>query len=261
MRAFWALLEKELRIYFTSPVAYIVIGLFLAVAGYFFYSIIAWFDRLSMQSLSYAQMYGSQPAINVNMMAIRPFLHNLTIISLLIIPGLTMRLYAEERRLGTFELLQTSPITNWQTALAKFFSALLLYSIALAFTWVYMGMLFAFGRPEFAPVVTGYLGLLLLGGCFIAVGMLCSALTENQLVAFIGAFVANLLLYTIGWVSDLSSSFYGKLAQAIDPMQRFDDFAKGVLDSSYVLFYLSFIFFGIFLTYVIIESARWRGVR
>ena len=262
MKAYLALLEKELKIVFSSPIAYVFIGLFLTIAGFFFYNIMAWFDRISMQSMAYAQMYRMPPQpINVNMMALRPFFHNLTIIALFLLPGFTMRLFAEEKRQGTLELLETSPITNWQLTLAKFTAAWILWGITLALTGILVGMLFFFGNPEVGQILSGYFGMFLVGGAFIAIGMWFSTMTENQIVAFISALGANLVLLSLGWLSNFAGETLGKLFANIDPIAHFDDFAKGVIDTKHIVFYASFIFMGIFLSFMSVESARWRGSR
>ncbi|MDZ7343391.1 MAG: ABC transporter permease subunit [candidate division KSB1 bacterium] len=262
MRNFFAILEKELKSYFVSPLAYVVLGFFVVVTGLFFYNIINWFDRMSMQSMIYAQQYRqAPPPVNVNAMAIRPLFHNITIISLFLVPGLTMRLFAEEKRQGTMELLATSPLSNWQITLGKFASALLFFLTMLAATGVFIGLLFFFGNPEGWPILSGYAGLLFIGGCFIAVGMLCSAFTENQIIAFVSALALNLVFLTLGWLSTFVGPTLASVFSALSPLEHFDDFSKGVIDTKHIVFYLSFMFGGIFLTYVTVESARWRGMR
>lgn len=262
MRKYLAILERELRSYFVSPVAYVVIGFFLAFSGLFFYNVVSWFDRVSMQAMMQAQYYRQAPQpMNVNMMAIRPLLSNIAVIALFLIPGLTMRLFAEEKRQGTMELLLTSPITNWQTTLAKFSSAWIFFGVMLAFTFAYQALLFIFGNPELGPILTGYLGLFLIGGCFIAVGLLFSAFTENQIIAFVAALATNLIMLSLGWLSNFTGPTLSKILNVISPIEHFDDFAKGVVDTQHLVFYLSYIFGGIFLTYVALESSRWRGSR
>lgn len=262
MGKYLALLDRELKSYFVSPVAYVVIGLFLAVTGFFFFSVVSWFDRTSMQAMMQAQYYRQMPQpMNVNQMAIRPLLSNFAVIVLFLLPGITMRLFAEEKRQGTMELLLTSPITNWQTTLAKFTSAWILFGVMLAFTFIYQLLLFVFGNPELGPILTGYLGLFLLGGSFIALGILFSAFTENQIVAFVAALATNLIMLSLGWLSSFTGPTFSKILAAISPIEHFDDFAKGVIDSQHIVFYVSFIFGGIFLTYVTLESSRWRGSR
>jgi ABC-2 type transport system permease protein len=262
MGKYLALLERELKSYFVSPVAYVVIGFFLAFSGLFFYNVVTWFDRISMQAMMQAQYYRQPPQpMNVNMMAIRPLLSNIAVIALFLLPGLTMRLFAEEKRQGTMELLLTSPVTNWQTTLAKFTSAWILFGVMLAFTFVYQGLLFVFGNPELGPILTGYLGLFLLGGSFIALGVLFSSFTENQIIAFVAALATNLILLSLGWLASFTGPTISKILSAISPIEHFDDFAKGVFDTQHLIFYLSFILGGMFLTYVSLESSRWRGSR
>jgi gliding motility-associated transport system permease protein len=262
MRNFLAILERELKSYFLSPVAYVVLGFFIVATGLFYYNIINWFDRMSMQSMMMAQQYRQMPQpINVNMMAIRPLLHNIAIIGLFLMPGLTMRLFAEEKRQGTMELLATSPLTNWQITLGKFASALTFYLVMLLATGVFVGLLFFFGNPEVLPILSGYLGLLLVGGCFISLGLLFSAFTENQIIAFVSAFAVNLAILALGWLSNFTGPILASFFSNISPIEHFDDFSKGIIDTKHLVYYLSFMFGGIFLTYVTVESARWRGAR
>jgi len=260
MRNYLALLNRELKAYFVSPMAYVVLGFFVLATGIFFYNIVVWFDRMSMMSMMQAQQYRqAPPSMNVNMQAIRPLLHNVAIIALFLLPGITMRLFAEEKRQGTIEFLLTSPITNWQITLAKYSSALLFYLTMLAVTAVFVSLLFVYGEPELGPVLTGYLGLLLVGGCFIAVGMLFSAFTENQIIAFVSALATNLILLSVGWLSSFTGQTLGAILAGISPIEHFDDFSKGVFDTKHLVYYLSFIFAMVFLTYVTAESTRWRG--
>ncbi len=260
MRNFFAIVERELRSYFVSPLAYVILGFFLLATGLFFYNLVVWFDRMSMMATMRAQQYGQMPqAVNVNMMAIRPLLHNIAIIALFLLPGITMRLLAEEKRQGTLELLQTSPLTNWQLTLGKFFGAWLFYVTMLAATGVFVSLLFIYGNPELQPLLVGYLGLLLLGAGFIALGLLFSAFTENQIIAFVSALAVNLILMSLGWLSSFTGPTLGSILSNLSPLEHFDDFTKGVLDSKHVVFYATFIFALLFLTHLVLESARWRG--
>ncbi len=262
MKNYLAILERELKSYFLSPVAYVVLGFFVVATGLFFYNIISWFDRMSMQSMMMAQQYRQMPQpVNVNMMAIRPLLHNIAIIGLFLMPGLTMRLFAEEKRQGTMELLATSPLSNWQITLGKFTSALVFYLVMLLATGVFVGLLFFFGNPEVLPILSGYLGLLLVGGCFISLGLLFSAFTENQIIAFVSAFAVNLAILALGWLSNFTGPTMADFFSSLSPIEHFDDFSKGIIDTKHLIFYLSFMFGGVFLTYVTVESARWRGAR
>ncbi|MFP5378390.1 MAG: ABC transporter permease, partial [Vicinamibacteria bacterium] len=179
MRNILALAGKELRGYFASPIGSIVLGFYALLYGYFFYALLAFFERQSMQmSMGMGPM-----TMNINQMLIAPLFMNATVVALFVLPMITMRTYAEEKRSGTIELLLTSPITDWEIILGKFLGAMGLYTAMLAVTLLHMGVLFVFGNPEWRPVATGYLGMLLLGGCFISVGLLISSLTKNQIVA------------------------------------------------------------------------------
>jgi ABC-2 type transport system permease protein len=255
MRNMLAIAGKELRSYFASPIAYIVIGFFALLYGYFFYALLAFFNRQSMQM----SMGMGSPTMNINQMLIGPVLSNVSVILLFILPMITMRTYSEEKRSGTIELLLTSPVTDTQIIVGKFLGAMSLYAAMLAVSLIHIGLLFLYGNPEWKPIVTGYLGLLLMGGCFVAVGLLISSLTRNQIIAGMVTFAVFLMLWVINWLG----TFVGPTAQAVlsalSITDHFDDFAKGVIDTKHVIYYLSFIAFGLFLTAKSVDSERWRG--
>jgi len=260
MRNFLAIFKREIKSYFTSPIAYVVIGLFLILAGIFFYLIVSNFVQMCMRVDMMAQQYRQAPQkMNINMMAIRPIMHNLSLFALFFLPLVTMRLYSEEKRTGTIELLMTSPVTNWQAILGKFAAAGALFLVMLAGTFVYIVFLFLYGKPEIGPILTGYLGLFLIGLSYISFGLFFSTLTDNQIIAAVSAFVFILVFWAIGWVSGIVSPTLGQTLTNFSLIEHFDDFAKGVLDTKHIVYYLSFIFMGLFLSFVSIESARWRG--
>jgi ABC-2 type transport system permease protein len=192
-------------------------------------------------------------------MLISPLLLNTTVIMLLVFPLITMRTYAEEKRSGTIELLLTSPITDWQIIVGKFLGALALYGAMLAVTLVHMSVLYMFGNPEWKPIATGYLGLLLLGGSFLSLGLFISSLTRNQIVAGMITFSVFLLLWVINWVSTFVGPTAQSLLSYLSITEHFDDFAKGIIDTKHVVYYLSFIAMGLFLTLKSVDSERWRG--
>jgi ABC-2 type transport system permease protein len=255
MRNILAIAHKELKSYFSSPIAYIVLGFWALLYGYFFVAILQYFVRQSMQM---SQFQGPQ-AMNVNQQLIRPLVQNVTILVLFLMPMVTMRTYAEEKRSGTIELLLTSPITDWQIILGKFLGAMSLYATMLAVTLIHLTLLFIYGRPEWKPIVTAYLGLLLLGGCFISVGLFISSLTKNQIVAGMVTFAVFLLLWVITWIGSFSGPTVDQLTQYLSIIDHLDDFGKGVLDTTHIIYYLSFITFGLFLTAKSVDSERWRG--
>jgi ABC-2 type transport system permease protein len=253
VRNIMAIADRELRAYFSSPIAYIIIGFFLLPFGVFFYLYLAAFVRSGLQQ---AQFGG---AMNINQNVIRYVLQNASVIILFIMPMITMRTYSEEKRSGTIELLLTSPLTDVEIILGKFFGALGLYIAMLAVTLPYMGILFYYGNPEWRPLVAAYLGLLLMGGAFVSLGLLISSTTNNQIVAGVISFVVFLLLWIVGWFADSAGPTIGPITSWLSITEHFDDFSKGIIDTKHVLYYLSLITFGLFLTAKSVDTERWRG--
>jgi len=251
-----AIAHKELRAYFASPIAWVILGLFALLFGYFFYAFLVLFVRQSMQM---GQMGMGQQTVNVNLYMIRPLLQNATVIMLFVLPMITMRTYSEEKRSGTMELLLTSPVTDLQIIVGKFLGAMALYVAMLLVTALYVSLLFFYGSPEWRPVLTGYLGLLLLGGCFVSVGLLVSSMTKNQIVAGMATFGVFLMLWVISWIADFSGPMTRTVVSYLSITEHFDDFAKGIIDTKHLVYYLSFITFGLFLTAKAVDSERWRG--
>jgi ABC-2 type transport system permease protein len=250
-----AIAQKEIRAYFSSPIAYIVIGLFALLFGYFYVAILDWFVRQGMSGAM-----GMAPApLNLNQQFVRPLLLNATVVLLFVLPMITMRTYSEEKRSGTIELLLTSPLTDMQIILGKFTGAMALYASMLGVTLLYVGVLFVFGNPEWKPIVTAYLGLILLGGCFISVGMLISSFTGNQIVAGMLTFGVFLLLWVIDWIGSFLGPTGETIVTYLSITRHFEDFAKGVIDTTHLIYYVSFITFGLFLTAKSVDSERWRG--
>jgi len=251
----FAVAGKELRTYFASPVAYVVIGLYALLFGYFF---VLFLTAFADQSMRMAAMGMNQP-INVNQMMIRPLLGNMSVIGLFILPMLTMRTYAEEKRSGTFELLLTAPLTDLQIVLGKFFGSLSLYAIMLAVSSLNVVVLFWWGAPEWRQIATSYLGLLLIGASFIAIGLFVSSLTKNQIVAGIVTFAIALILWVISWVGEGAGETVRAIVSSLSVIEHYEDFSKGVIDTKHLVYYLSFIAFGLFLTVKSVDSERWRG--
>jgi ABC-2 type transport system permease protein len=256
MRNTLTIANKELRSYFASPIGYIVLGFFALLYGWFYVTMLSYFVR---QSLQMAQFGGGSEAMNVNQVMLRPLLQNVTILLLFLMPMVTMRSYAEEKRSGTIELLLTSPLKDWEIILGKFLGALALWGLALAISMVHIAILYKYGNPEWKPIATAYLGLLLMGGCFISVGLLVSSLTSNQIVAGMATFGVFLLLWVINWIGSFSGPTVDSITRYLSIIDHFDDFAKGIVDTSHLVYYLSFIGFGLFLTAKSVDSERWRG--
>lgn len=254
MRNVMAIAGKELRGYFASPIAYVVMGFFALLFGMFFY---AYLDAFMRQSMQMAGFGGG--SMNVNMHLVRPLFGNASVVLLFVIPMITMRTYSEEKRSGTIELLLTSPLTDAEIIIGKFLGALGLYAAMLAVTVFYIAILFWFGNPDWRPIAAGYLGLLLMGGSFIAVGLLISNLTKNQIVAGTATFGVFLLLWIVSWVGEGFGPRVQAVLSYVSITEHFDDFAKGVIDTKHLVYYLSFITFGLFLTAKSVDSERWRG--
>jgi ABC-2 type transport system permease protein len=255
LRNIWAIALKELRGYFVSPVAWVMMGLFALIFGVFFTAHLGAFVAQSMQS----QFGGAAPNLNVNQHLIRGVLANASVLVLFILPMVTMRAYAEEKRSGTVELLLTSPITDFEIIMGKFVGALCLYIALVTVTFVHVGLLFSYGQPDWRPLIAGYLGLILQGAAFIAVGLFFSSTTKNQMTAGVATFVVLLTFWIIGWFADSAGPTWSAILSYLSITQHFDDFGKGVIDTKHVIFYVSFISFWLFLTVKSLDTERWRG--
>jgi len=249
-----AIAQKELKGYFATPIGYIVIGMFALLWGWFYYVMLIIFNQ---QSLQLGGFEGGN--VDVNAQLIRPLFLNASVILLFVLPLVTMRTYSEEKRSGTIELLLTSPVTDVQIILGKFLGAMTLYAAMLAITAIHMGLLFSYGNPEWRVVVIGYLGLLLMGGCFISVGLLISSMTKNQIVSGMITFAVFLMLWVINWPASFVGPNMQNILNYLSITDHFDDFTKGVLDTKHLVYYFSVMAFGLFLTARSVDTERWKG--
>jgi ABC-2 type transport system permease protein len=254
MRNAWIICRKELRSYFASPIAYAVLALFALIFGFVFY--LATRDLVNFAFRS--QMMGGPQTINVNEQVIRPILGFAGTVALFLIPLITMRLIAEEKRIGTIELLLTSPVQDFSIILGKWLGAMLLYLCVLGMSALNIALLFVWGKPDWKPVLVGYLGLILQGGCLLALGTFISTLTSSQLVAGGITFFVSLLLWMLSWSTAFDTSTTAKVLNYLSIVTHMENFSKGVLDLKDVVFYVSFIFFAIFMSLRQMESLRWR---
>jgi len=255
MKNIWTIFRKEIKGYFASPIAYLLMAVFALIFGYFFYVATAIFVSRSLES----QMMGQSYPMDLNEWVIRPLLMNASVIGLFLIPMITMRLFAEEKRSGTIELLMTSPIRDTEVIVGKWLAALTLYGSILILPALNLSILFLYGKPDWKPILVGYLGLLLQGGCLLAVGTFISTLTRNQIIAAGGTFAACLLLWILDWVSAYETAAWAKVLSYMSVVTHFEPFSKGVLDKIDIIFYLSVMFLGLFLTARSMESLRWRA--
>ena len=254
-----AIFEKELKSFFYSPMAYVVIAVFTALTGVFFYLYLSNFVETAFRAEIMAQQYRQMPQkMNVNLMLIRPYFWNIALIALFTLPAITMRLFSEEKKQGTIELLYTAPISSLQIVLGKFFAGLTFFAVLLIPTILFQSLLFVYGEPELLPVISGYIGLLFLGSAFIAMGLFISTTTENQIIAAIGGFALSLFLWIVGWGASYAGPTLAPFLEYISIINHFEDFAQGVIDSSHVTYYVLFSFVGIYMSLKSIESIKWR---
>ncbi len=236
MRNVWAVATRELRSYFLSPLAYVVIAFFLFGAGLLFGLIIEQSREASLRGL----------------------ISNVSVLFLFVVPMISMRLLAEEQRTGTIELLLTNPVQEWQIVTGKFLASILLVLVMLALTLLYPLFLFIFGNPDRGPIVTGYVGVILQGAAFLAVGLWASSLTENQIVAAVLAFIFLLVL----WLSDnLGQSLGGTVGTIVSytsVANHFQDFPTGVINTKDVIYYLSLVVGGLVLSTLSLQARRLR---
>ena len=252
----WTMMKKELRLYFTTPVAYGVVFCFLLITGYFFYSIFAFYTMASMQAAMNPQMGRD---LNVTDSVMRPLFSNVSVILLLLMPLVTMRSFAEERRSGTIELLLTYPVRDGAVLLGKYLAALVLYACMLVLTLVYPGIVVYFARLEWGPLLTVYVGLLLMGATFIAVGICISSFFENQIMAGTVTFVVLLMFWVIGWSAESAGGVWKTVLSELSIIEHFDTFAKGILDTKDVIYYLAFTSLALFIGLKSLEARRWKG--
>ena len=236
MRNVWAVATRELRGYFLSPLAYVVIALFLALSGYLFALILA----------------------NGREASLRGLIQNVSVLYLFIVPAISMRLLAEEQRTGTVELLLTNPVQEWEIVTGKFLASIMLVLVMLALTLVFPLFLFIFGNPDRGPMITGYVGIFLQAAAFLSIGLWASSLTQNQIVAAIVAFALLLVL----WLSDNLGQFLGGTIGSIvsytSVINRFQSFPQGVIQSNDVVYYLTLVLAGIVLSTLSLQSRRYR---
>jgi ABC-2 type transport system permease protein len=237
-KTIWTLFKKELMSYFNSPIAYIFIAVFLVAGNWLFFQNFFIYQQATM----------------------REYFSLLPWIFLFLTPAVTMRLWAEEKKSGTIEFLLTLPITTWQAVLAKFFGALVFIIIALALTFTIPFSISFLGHMDFGPMIGSYLGAIFLAGAYLALGLFISALTRNQIIAFVLGLVACFAAFIIGsgFVLLAAPAAIAPLLAFLGLGTHFDSIARGVIDSKDVIYYLSFIFLFLWLNAEIIQKRSWK---
>ncbi len=255
MRSAWIIAKRDLGSFFNSPIFYIVTTVFLIIYSFIFFNILNFF---SFQSFQAGQFQAMGMNLNLNEMVIEPSLQNMSVILLMIIPIITMRSFADEKKMKTFRLLLSSPVHLREIILGKFLACMIVVAVMILISSYSVGFLFLLGEPEPGPVVTGYLGVLLMAGCFVSVGIFASSLTDNQIVAAVLTFGFSLFMWVIGWGAQAAGSTTGQVLQYLSIVDHLDRFLKGLVDTSDLVYYLSFILFSLFLCHRVLDSNRWR---
>lgn len=228
--------QREIHSYFLSPIAYVVIAVFMVFSGYFFSVMLGISQETTLRySLAYTQF----------------------ILSILT-PVITMRLLAEENKTGTIEPLMTAPITDFEVVFGKFLAAWALYNVMIVPTAFYIIFLAWVGNPDYGAIIASYVGLILMGGLFVSIGLLISAVTKNQIVAAVIGIVALLILLVIGLASAGSEGWFYHTLRYIGTYDHWETFTKGIIDTRDVIYYVSFTALLIFIAVRIVESRRWR---
>jgi len=256
MRGIMAVFKKEITVTFSSPIFYAAAFIFMVVSGYFFYTNAMIYTIRSFQA-------GQNPflaeRLNLSDFVVKPFFGDMAIVLLLMLPLITMRAYAEEKKMGTIELLFTYPISDGAVLAGKFAASMFTLLTMLVGTLLPLILLETFAHLDWGLILSGYLGILLLGASFIALGLFTSSLTENQIIAAVLSFGAFLLFWIIGWAKSFAGPPLGSILEHISIVVHLDSFVRGLIDSRDLVFYLVFIFFWLFVTLRFLNTRFWRG--
>jgi gliding motility-associated transport system permease protein len=257
MRNVFAIAGKEVRSYFNSPVAYVLLATYIALSGYFFYALLIAFN----ETLQIYQMMRNPEMLarfNLNQMVIAPLLHNMSVLLIFTVPAITMRMFPEEKRAGTYELLLTSPVRVSEIVFGKFLGGFALVLLMVAASGFFGGLLMRYGNPEVPMILSGYLGLLLMATTFLAIGTLISSFTDNVVVAYVGTLFTLLVLFTIGWLAETVQGVGGSLIHYASITEHFQELTKGIIDTRDLAYFATMLVVGLFLTLRSVESVRWR---
>jgi len=253
MRSLLTITGKDVRSSFVTPVAYVAITGFVLLAGFFFFTLLQQFNSISAQAAMFKDI---NP--NLNEFVINPYYSTMQIVLIFLVPLLTMRSFAEERGLGTFELLMTSPVSPAALVWGKFIAAGFVCLVMLLLSFIFPGMLIIYADPEIKPVLIGFFGLFLFALSFCAIGVAISSFTKSQAVAGVVSLVTLLIFYVIDApASQLSGSLQG-FFKYLAPTSHSEMFLKGVVQSSDILYFVSVILVGLFIANRVVDAQRWR---
>jgi len=252
MQYILAIWQREMKNYFVSPIAYAVLTIFLLLAGLFFFGNLA-------QIVRYTMMQSQAGPIDVPAAVVQSLFGTFYVVLLFLIPMLTMGLFSEEKKRGTIELLLTTPVGNLHAVLGKYLAGLTFLAVLFVSSMITISPLFIYGNPDWKPILAGYLGLFLYGAALMAIGLFISTLTENQIIAVIVTFGVSLVLWLVNVFADSATGVAKSVIGYLAIIGHLDDFVKGVIDTSNVIYYVTFAFVGLFLAYRSLESMRWKG--
>ena len=255
MKNIFAIAQKEVKTYFISPIAYVVLTIFFVIYGFLTFNILSYFNLQCLQFRQYGQALSE---LNINQYVLEPSLHNMGFIFLLIAPFLTMRLFAEESKGKTMELLLTSPLYLFEIILGKFLAVIFFLIILIVITSYFPLILFIVGNPEITPLFSAYLGIFLMGSAFLSIGIFASSLTENQIIAAVVTFGILLFFWMVGWSSHIVDEPWGTILKYLSFIDHNENSISGLIDIRDIVYYISITIFGLFMTHRVLESRRWR---
>jgi ABC-2 type transport system permease protein len=255
MRTTWTIAKRDMGSYFASPVFYVIATVFLFLHSFTFLNLL---DSFSGQSFQAERFLGQGMSLSLNEMVVEPILFNMAVTLLLMIPIITMRSFSEEKKNKTLPLLLSSPVHLKEILLGKFLACTGVVTLMILLSSYSAGFLILLGEPEINPLLTGLLGIFLMSACFVSLGLLASSLTENQIIAAVLSFGFALFLWILGWGVENTSSGWGEVVAYISILSHLVPMVRGVFDTSDLMYFGTFIFFVLFLTYRVLESQRWR---
>jgi|688.fasta_scaffold559075_1 ABC-2 type transport system permease protein len=256
MRNIWAICKRELLAFFVSPIAYFVITGFTLLVGFFFFNHLSYFAQMVEMSAMISLRGRDLP--NLNQTVIEGVYQTMVVILVFLIPLLTMRTIAEEKKKGTFELLITSPVSVSQIVFGKFLSIAIVLIIMLSVNLIFPALLMKYGNPEVLPIVSGFLGLVLCSLGFASIGMAVSSFTENQVVAGVVSMVTLLLLYVIQAPAESLGGTAADVFRYLSPVDQLQDLLRGIITLKSITYFVSLIVIGLFLSQRALEAYRWR---
>ena len=254
MKNSWIIAKRDLASYFTTPIGYIFVGGFMLLMGWAFFNNVIQLDRAQAM---YQQANFGKP-VNITQGIVMPQFAMMNTILLLMAPFITMGLFSAEKKNQTLVLLMTAPVSLWEIVFGKFLCAFLFLLCVIAPNLLFVAILAALGNPDYGPLFTNFLGTILMASCYLSAGVFFSAMTENQIVAVSLTFALVLFFWLISWVSNAAQGWVGELAKHLALVTHYETFNQGMVSSTGIVYYLSFIFFGLFLTHRVLDSYRWR---